>query len=152
MARRSMLNDDQNRWEKNILRRAGVVRNKTVSLEIENEAEQRVTLMVRNIRPPFLDGRVSFSKQKDMVSVVKDRTSDFATIARNGSELMKSARQRQEKMKMRKRFWELGGSRMGNAIGIVAEESHDEEEDGQARLIDGGKKEIMKRKNDLNPN
>eukprot|EP00501_MAST-03F_sp_TOSAG23-6_P000019 GSMAST32.ASY1.ANO1.19.1 assembled CDS len=51
-----------------------------------------------------------------MVSVVKDHTSDFAVIAKKGSALMEESRKQQEKMKMRKRYWELGGSRMGDAI------------------------------------
>ena len=44
--------------------------------------DTRVRLMVHNMKPPFLDGRVSFTKQKEAVCVVKDPTSDMATLAR----------------------------------------------------------------------
>ena len=60
--------------------------------------------MVRNVKPPFLDGRVSFSRQTEMVSTVKDPTSDFAVLARKGSELLKAEVQQASKMKMRKRY------------------------------------------------
>ena len=42
------------------------------------------------MRPPFLSGNVQFTRQTEMVSLVKDITSDFATLARKGSELLKS--------------------------------------------------------------
>ena len=90
-----------------------------VQTEFDNEEEQRVTLIVHNLKPPFLDGRVRLSLQTDSVSTVKDLTSDFAQNARKGSNLLKDVREKREMMKMRKRFWELGGSRMGDAMGIA---------------------------------
>ena len=44
----------------------------------EVEEEERVILIVRDIKPPFLDGRIVFTTQTDPVQVVKDPTSDFA--------------------------------------------------------------------------
>jgi hypothetical protein len=49
---------------------------------------------------------------------------------RNGSALVRDVREHREKMKMRKRFWELGGSRMGDAMGI--ERPPEEGADGDA--------------------
>lgn len=91
-----------------------------VQTEFDNEEEQRVTLIVHNLKPPFLDGRVRLSLQQDSVSTVKDLTSDFAQNARKGSVLLKDVREKREMMKMRKRFWELGGTRMGEAMGVPA--------------------------------
>jgi pre-mRNA-splicing factor ATP-dependent RNA helicase DHX38/PRP16 len=82
---------------------------------------------VHNVKPPFLDGRVSFSLQQTTVSILKDPTGDMATNARKGSALLRDVRERRDVMKMRKRFWELGGSRMGDVMGIA----HPDEE-GQA--------------------
>lgn len=48
--------------------------------DIELE-EERVVLMVHDIKPPFLDGRIVFTKQIEIVSIVKDSTSDFVQIA-----------------------------------------------------------------------
>ncbi len=74
-----------------------------MDLEFDADVDNRPQLMVRNIKPPFLDGRVSFSRQTEMVSTVKDPTSDFATLAKKGSELLKAEVQQASKMKMRKR-------------------------------------------------
>lgn len=52
------------------------------------------------------------------VSTVKDPTSDMATCARNGSAAVASQREKREGMKSRQRFWELGGTAMGNALGV----------------------------------
>ena len=45
---------------------------------MEEMEEQRDVLIVRNMKPPFLDGDVHFTRQTEMVSTVKDPTSDFA--------------------------------------------------------------------------
>ena len=42
----------------------------------------------------------------------------MALNSRKGSLLLREVREKKEMMKMRKRFWELGGSRMGDAMGI----------------------------------
>lgn len=62
-ARKSALNDDQNAWEVNRLITSGVAHRARVDTDFDNELDQRVQLQVRNVRPKFLDGRVSFSKQ-----------------------------------------------------------------------------------------
>ena len=62
-ARRSALNDDQNAWEENRLLTSGVAHRARVDTDFDSELDQRVQLQVRNVRPKFLDGRVSFSKQ-----------------------------------------------------------------------------------------
>ena len=51
----------------------------------------------------------------------------MALNSRKGSLLLREVREKKEMMKMRKRFWELGGSRMGDAMGIArpAEEDAD---------------------------
>ena len=42
---------------------SGVMREAEVSLEFDNEEDERTQLMVHNMKPPFLDGRVSFTRQ-----------------------------------------------------------------------------------------
>jgi pre-mRNA-splicing factor ATP-dependent RNA helicase DHX38/PRP16 len=42
----------------------------------------------------------------------------MALNSRKGSILLREVREKKEMMKMRKRFWELGGSRMGDAMGM----------------------------------
>lgn len=62
-ARASAIHADQERWETNRLKTSGVVETTGLDLDFDDEADERVTLMVHNARPPFLDGRVVFSTQ-----------------------------------------------------------------------------------------
>lgn len=66
-----------------------------------------------------------------MVPTVKDPSSDFALCARNGSATLRHQREKREKGKMRKRFWELGGSRMGKAMGVEGDKEGGEEGEGK---------------------
>lgn len=49
--------------------------------------ENRVTLLVQNVVPPFLDGRFVFTKQSKPIVPVKDATSDLAVVATKGSKV-----------------------------------------------------------------
>lgn len=147
-ARRSQLHVDQSAWEDNRLLQSGVAVMKEVQTEFDNEEDSRVNLIVHNLKPPFLDGRVSFSLQQSMVSIVKDPSSDFATNARNGSALLREVREKRDMMKMRKRFWELGGSRMGDAMGI-ARPVEEEEGKGEMKAVQvGGTNDTSQKPND----
>ena len=44
--------------------------------------EERTSLIVTSLRPPFLSGNVQFTRQTEMVSTVKDPTNDFAVSAK----------------------------------------------------------------------
>jgi pre-mRNA-splicing factor ATP-dependent RNA helicase DHX38/PRP16 len=156
-ARSSQLHADQEAWEVNRMLQSGIAARGEVSTEFDDEEDQRVQLIVHALRPPFLDGRVSFSVQQKPVSTVKDPSSDFATCARNGSALVRSQREKRERSKMRKRFWELGGTRMGEAMGVkdgAAEEAEgggedgDQEEGGDFRENAGFAKHMRAQKNE----
>lgn len=119
--RQAARQDDQDAWEQNRLRVSGATSQGEVSLDISTEQDTRVTLLVHQVKPPFLDGRVSFSKIREAVPTVKDNSSDFAKMSREGSETLRSLRLKKEKNTMRQKFWELGGTRMGEAVGIKKE-------------------------------
>ncbi|GLE00514.1 hypothetical protein PINS_up009271 [Pythium insidiosum] len=131
-ARASALHADQEAWEKNRLLTSGVAAVGRVDTEFDDELDGRVQIMVHNTKPPFLDGRVAFTTQVEMVSTVKDPTSDLAVCARKGSELLRVVREQREKSKMRQRFWEVGGSRMGDAIGVKAAPAADDQDEQDA--------------------
>ena len=50
--------------------------------DFDESDEAKVHLLVHNIVPPFLDGRIVFTKQPEPVVPIKDPTSDMATVAR----------------------------------------------------------------------
>ena len=53
--------------------------------------------------------------------MISHRTVDIAVMARKGSATLQEYYHQRETMKMRQRFWELGGSKMGAAMGLKEE-------------------------------
>ncbi len=98
--------------------------------------------------PPFLDGRIVFTKQQEPVIPIKDPTSDMAMVSKKGSRLVKVHREQAERKKVtfslslngkliqiqafsmanwdtfgnffqaQKKEWELAGTNLGNIMGI----------------------------------
>ena len=91
-----------------------------VDTDFSNDSDVRAVLIVHDTKPPFLDGRVSFTKQSQAVMPIRDPTSDMAVIARNGSHLVKEVREKKEKNKSRARFWEMAGSKIGQITGVCS--------------------------------
>ena len=138
-AKKSALAADQDEWEKNRLLTSGVVETPYDESKVGGftEEEERVHLIVHNAKPPFLTGNVSFTTNIEAVPTVKDPTSDIAQLAKNGSALMRKVRETRERNKMRQKFWELGGSKMGTIIGVEAPQGpvEDEEAERVAKLV-----------------
>ncbi|KAG1326825.1 pre-mRNA-splicing factor ATP-dependent RNA helicase DEAH7 [Cocos nucifera] len=114
----SQLTADNAQWEDRQLLRSGAVRGTEVQTEFEDEDERKVILLVHDTKPPFLDGRVVFTKQAEPVMPLKDPTSDMAIIARKGSALVREIHEKQSMNKSRQRFWELAGSKLGDILGV----------------------------------
>jgi len=133
-AKRNALKDDQEAWENSRLLSSGAAVRGDVELDFRSEEDTRVTLLVHQVKPPFLGkGASAFSRIKHAVPTVKDNTSDFAKMARNGSDTLRRLREKKEKNTMRNKFWQIGGSRMGKAVGV--KEAPDEGENPEeARL------------------
>lgn len=144
--RASELQKDMNAWEENRLMTSGVVQTREVNLDFNNDADVRVVLLVHDARPPFLDGRYLFTKQKGPVLPLKDSTSDMAVIARNGSKLVKEIREKKDANRSRARFWEVAGSKIGAITGLtegekaeaVAAAAAERELDGEGGVHDKG--------------
>ncbi|KAG0465507.1 hypothetical protein HPP92_019671, partial [Vanilla planifolia] len=114
----SQLTADNAQWEDRQLLRSGAVRGTEVQMEFEDEDERKVILLVHDTKPPFLDGRVVYTKQAEPVMPIKDPTSDMAIISRKGSSLVREIREKQSMNKSRQRFWELAGSKLGDILGV----------------------------------
>ncbi|CAI0450527.1 unnamed protein product [Linum tenue] len=114
----SQLTADNAQWEDRQLLRSGAVRGTEVQTEFDDEDERKVILLVHDTKPPFLDGRVVFTKQAEPVMPLKDPTSDMAIISRKGSALVREIRDKQSQNKSRQRFWELAGSKLGDILGV----------------------------------
>ncbi|XP_048487805.1 pre-mRNA-splicing factor ATP-dependent RNA helicase PRP16 [Plutella xylostella] len=127
-AQRQQIDKDNELWERNRMLTSGVVHAVNVNNDLEEESVDRVHLLVHNLVPPFLDGRIVFTKQPEPVIPVKDPTSDMALNARKGSALVKAFREQKERRKAQKKHWKLEGTKLGNIMGIQKEK--DEEDDG----------------------
>lgn len=55
--------------------------------------EERVILMVHDLKPPFLDGRIVFTTQTEAIKVVKDLSGDFYQISKKGSQILRHVRE-----------------------------------------------------------
>ncbi|XP_017871527.1 PREDICTED: pre-mRNA-splicing factor ATP-dependent RNA helicase PRP16 [Drosophila arizonae] len=119
-------NRDNELWERNRMLTSGVVTSINVSDDFDEEALERVHLLVHHIVPPFLDGRIVFTKQPEPVVPVKDPTSDMALLARKGSLLVRNYREQKERRKAQKKHWELGGTKLGNIMGVQRPQDEDD--------------------------
>ncbi|PQQ16303.1 pre-mRNA-splicing factor ATP-dependent RNA helicase DEAH7 [Prunus yedoensis var. nudiflora] len=109
---------DNAQWEDRQLLRSGAVRGTEVQTEFDDEEERKVILLVHDTKPPFLDGRVVYTKQAEPIMPIKDPTSDMAIISRKGSTLVREIHEKQSMNKSRQRFWELAGSKLGDILGV----------------------------------
>ena len=65
---------DNEKWETNRLLTSGVVQCLDYDEDFEEDSETKVHLLVHNIMPPFLDGRIVFTKQPETVVPIKVTT------------------------------------------------------------------------------
>ncbi|SPO39047.1 probable PRP16 - RNA-dependent ATPase [Pseudozyma flocculosa] len=123
-ARQAQYNADTDAWENNRLQTSGVGPRMAVDLDhVDDEGENRVHLLVHDLKPPFLDGKTVFTKQLEPVNPVKDATSDMAQFARKGSLLVRETREKAERAKAASKVAALGGTTLGNIMGIKDEEA-----------------------------
>ena len=112
---------------------SGVATRKALDLDFEDDSESTVHVMVHDLKPPFLDGRTVFTKQLEPVNPIRDPTSDLAVIAKKGSALVKEKREQAERAKAAAKLTSLGGTSLGNIMGV-----RDEEADAEGMLHSSG--------------
>ncbi len=117
-AKQAQRHKDNEMWEKNRMFRSGAVLRTDHDEDFDEVSEAKVHLLVHNIIPPFLDGRIVFTKQQEPVIPIKDPTSDMAMVSKKGSRLVKIHREQAERKKAQKKEWELAGTKMGDLLGI----------------------------------
>ena len=105
---------------------SGVATRKTIDLDFEDDSESTVHVMVHDLKPPFLDGRIVFTKQLDPINPIRDPTSDMAVFSKKGSTLVKEKREQAERAKAAAKLAALGGTALGNIMGVRDEEAEAE--------------------------
>ncbi|KAJ6519179.1 P-loop containing nucleoside triphosphate hydrolase protein [Mycena sanguinolenta] len=127
-ARQAQYNADNDLWEANRMLTSGVATRKAVDMDFEDESESTVHVMVHDLKPPFLDGRTVFTKQLAPINPIRDPTSDMAVFSRKGSALVKEKREQAERAKAAAKLAALGGTALGNIMGVKDEEADAEAE------------------------
>lgn len=125
-AKQRQIHKDNEMWETNRMLRSGVVTKTDYDEDFDEENEARVHLLVHNIVPPFLDGRIVFTKQPEPVVPVKDPTSDMAIVSKKGCAVVRTHREQKEKKKAQQKHWELAGTKIGEIMGIKKEDDKEE--------------------------
>ncbi|KAF2362557.1 DEAD/DEAH box helicase domain, partial [Trinorchestia longiramus] len=125
-AKQRQIIKDNELWERNRMFTSGVVQKLDHDEDFEEEFTNRVHILVHNIVPPFLDGRIVFTKQPEPVIPVKDSTSDMAIVARKGSNAVKARREQKERRKAARKEWELAGTQLGDIMGVKKEDKSDD--------------------------
>ncbi|KAF8895011.1 P-loop containing nucleoside triphosphate hydrolase protein [Gymnopilus junonius] len=125
-ARQAQYNADNDLWEANRMVTSGVATRKAVDLDFEDDSESTVHVMVHDLKPPFLDGRTVFTKQLEPIIPIRDPTSDMAIFSKKGSALVKEKREQAERAKAAAKLAALGGTALGNIMGVKDEEAEAE--------------------------
>jgi pre-mRNA-splicing factor ATP-dependent RNA helicase DHX38/PRP16 len=113
-------------WEANRMVTSGVATRKELDLDFEDESESTVHVMVHDLKPPFLDGKTIFTKQLEPINPIRDATSDMAVFSKKGSALVKEKREQAERAKAAAKLASLGGTSLGNIMGVRDEEAEAE--------------------------
>ena len=126
-ARHAQFTKDNDLWEKSRMLQSGIAQQIERDLNNEDETELRVHLLVRDLRPPFLDGKIVYTKQLENITVVRDSTSDLARFARTGSATVRHKRDERERAKATGRKLQLAGTALGNIMGVKGDEPEEAE-------------------------
>ena len=126
ISRRTLNSADHDKWEMNRMIQSGALKmssdpNSNANNMLLETEEERVILMVHDIKPPFLDGRIVFTTQTEPVQVVRDPNGDFYQVSKKGSQVLRMIRESQNRAAMREKFWELAGTTLGNLLKINKE-------------------------------
>ncbi|KAF8554533.1 P-loop containing nucleoside triphosphate hydrolase protein [Imleria badia] len=141
-ARQAQYNADNDLWEANRMVTSGVATRKELDLDFEDESESTVHVMVHDLKPPFLDGKTIFTKQLEPINPIRDPTSDMAIFSKKGSALVKEKREQAERAKAAAKLASLGGTSLGNIMGVKDEEA--EAEAAAEKAAASGEKEDYK--------
>jgi hypothetical protein len=101
---------------------SGVASRAGVDADFADESESAVHVLVHKLSPPFLDGRTVFTRQLAPIDPVRDGTSDLAVFSKKGSALVREKREQAERAKAAAKLAALGGTALGNVMGVRDEE------------------------------
>jgi pre-mRNA-splicing factor ATP-dependent RNA helicase DHX38/PRP16 len=133
---------DNRKWEDTQLVSSGVFRMAGVEEDDDHE-QNRVMLMVHELKPPFLDGNTVYTTQVSQIQVVKDPLADMSILAKKGSTCVKDYRERNERKKVKEKD-DADNERLKNLFAKEKKKNAEGDdmkmnEDGEVDYKDGAK-------------
>ncbi|KAI9890784.1 MAG: DEAH-box RNA helicase prp16 [Vezdaea aestivalis] len=115
---------DVDKWERKQVLRSGVAQKADFGGDDSDDDDEatRIHLILRKLRPKFLDGKTVFTKQLEPISAVLDPQSDMAVFSRKGSRVVKEKRQQKERQRAAQDATNIAGTTLGNIMGVKDEE------------------------------
>lgn len=111
------------------MQQSGVAR-RDYDADFEDDPDSKVHVLVHDLKPPFLDGSVAYTKQLEPINPVRDGTSDLAKFSKQGSKLVRERRERQERERAAAKAASVAGTTLGNLMGVK-----DEPDLGEGKLL-----------------
>uniref|UniRef100_A0A673MVJ0 Pre-mRNA-splicing factor ATP-dependent RNA helicase PRP16 n=1 Tax=Sinocyclocheilus rhinocerous TaxID=307959 RepID=A0A673MVJ0_9TELE len=139
-AQKRQINEDNERWETNRMLTSGVVQCLEVDEDFEEDNATRVHLLVHNLVPPFLDGRIVFTKQVQTSLTRAGHSSErrdlrHAERKKEGAQLVFIFHLHFSRYRAQHKHWELAGTKLGDIMGI--KKTEEDGSDGKAVGEDG---------------
>lgn len=100
---------------------SGVARREGVDMDFEDDQDSKVHVLIHDLKPPFLDGTIAYTKQLEPINPIRDPTSDLAIFSKKGSNLVRERRERQEREKAAAKAASVAGTTLGNLMGVKDE-------------------------------
>ena len=103
------------------MQQSGVAGREALDLDFEDDQDSKVHVLVHDLKPPFLDGSIAYTKQLEPINPVRDPTSDLAVFSKKGSTLVRERRERKEREKAAAKAASIAGTTLGNLMGVKDE-------------------------------
>ncbi len=103
------------------MQQSGVASREALDLDFEDDQDSKVHVLVHDLKPPFLDGSIAYTKQLEPINPVRDPTSDLAVFSKKGSTLVRERRERKEREKAAAKAASIAGTTLGNLMGVKDE-------------------------------
>ena len=111
--------------------------------EDKEESDEKIQLIINNIKPSFdinddnINSFNTTTANKSIISVVKDKNSDFTKLAKKGSTLLHSLREQNTRSMFKDKFWQVAGTKIGNLIKLSQKNTSSSSNDNQTiRVIE----------------
>lgn len=98
------------------MQQSGVAVRQNVDLDFEDDQDSKVHVLIHDLKPPFLDGTVAYTKQLEPINPVRDVTSDLAVFSKKGSALVRERRERQEREKVGHSYYRIVYANRGRPL------------------------------------